>query len=100
MRLISRVQCTPKNKRFNLREKLAKKDTNVKDDPYETPIFTYNKEMDQLMEVNIISSKVEEDNYEIYPYGRMTESNDEEKTTMLETPCPKDVMTNEEEEGT
>jgi hypothetical protein len=82
-----------------LEKNWPKNDSNVKDDPYESPIFTYNKEMDQLMEVNIISNKVEEENYEIYPYGRMMESDDEAKTIVLETPCPKDVMPNEEEEG-
>jgi hypothetical protein len=52
------------------------------------------------MEVNMISSKVEEENYATYPYGIMTMSDDEEKNTVLETPCPKDVVTDEKEEGT
>jgi hypothetical protein len=43
---ISRAQ---KNKRFNFRKKWPRSDLNVEDDPYETPIFTYNKEMDQLV---------------------------------------------------
>ncbi len=48
----------------------------------------------------MISSKVEEENYATYPYGIMTMSDDEEKNTVLETPCPKDVVTDEKEEGT
>jgi hypothetical protein len=36
-----------------------RKDANVEDDPYEAPIFAYSKEMDQLMEVNIINNEVE-----------------------------------------
>ncbi len=43
-----------------LEKKWPKDNSNVKDDPYEAPIFAY-KEMDQLMEANIISSKVEEE---------------------------------------
>jgi hypothetical protein len=30
----------------------------------------------------------------------MTESSDEEKNVVLETPCTKDVVTDDEEEGT
>jgi len=36
--------------------KWPKNDSNAKDYPYETPIFVYGKEMDQLVEANIISS--------------------------------------------
>jgi hypothetical protein len=54
MQLPIGVQCAQKNKRFNFF-----KDANVKDDPYEAPIFAYSKEMDQLVEVNIINNEVE-----------------------------------------
>ncbi len=51
---------------------------NVEDDPYETPIFAYNKEMDQLAEANTISNEVKED-FVACPYGGMMKSNDEEE---------------------
>jgi hypothetical protein len=45
---------------------------NAKDDPYEAPIFAYSKEMDQLVEANIISSEVEEEDSIACPNGGMT----------------------------
>jgi hypothetical protein len=41
---------------------------------------------------------VEEDS--TCPDGEMRKLDDKEKNMMLDTPCPKDVVTNEEEEGT
>jgi hypothetical protein len=67
---------------------------------YETPIFIYSKEMDQLIEAITISNKVEEGDYETCPYGKMMESNDEEENIVHKTPCLKDVVMDEEEEGT
>lgn len=55
--------------------------------------------MDQLIKANTISSKVEEGDYETCPYGRMMESNDEEESIVPKTPCLKDVVMDEEEEG-
>jgi hypothetical protein len=70
-----------------LEKNWPRNDTNIKDDPYEAPIFAYSREMDQLMEASTISSKVEEEDYETYPYGRMTELDDEEKNTMPKRCC-------------
>ncbi len=39
-----------------------KNDIDAKDDPYKTPTFAYNKEMDQLVVANTINNKVEEEN--------------------------------------
>jgi hypothetical protein len=52
--------------------------------------------MDQLMEANIISSKVEEEDSIMWLNGRMTESNDEEKTWCQKHHAPKDAMIDEE----
>ncbi len=52
---------------------------NVEDDPYETPIFVYNKEMDQLVEANTINNKVEEEDSTTCPYDGMMELDDEEE---------------------
>jgi hypothetical protein len=71
---------------------------NAKDDPYEALIFGYNKEMDQLVEANIISSEVEEEDFVACPDGGMTESNDEEESMVLEITCLEDTMMNFEEE--
>jgi hypothetical protein len=82
MQLPIGVQCAQKNKRFNFF-----KDANVKDDPYEAPIFAYSKEMDQLVEVNIINNEVEKKNYKTCMDGGMIESDDKEENTM-----PQDTM--------
>ncbi len=51
------------------------------------------------MEDNTISGEVEEEDCETCPNGRMAKLDDEEESTVLETPCPKDLVTDEEEEG-
>jgi hypothetical protein len=57
----------PKKISNSILEKIwPKNDTNVKDEPYEAPIFAYSREMDQLMEANTISNKVEEEDCETY----------------------------------
>jgi hypothetical protein len=56
----------------------ANANANEDDDPYEAPIFAYSKVMDQLVEVNIISNEVEEEDYKTCPNGGMTELDDEE----------------------
>ncbi len=71
---------------------------NVEDDPYEAPIFAYNKEMDQLVKANIISSGVEEEDSIPCPNGGLTESYDEEENMVLEITCLEDTMMNFEEE--
>jgi hypothetical protein len=45
-----------------LENKWPKNDTYAKDDPYETPTFTYNRETDQLMVANTINNEVEKEN--------------------------------------
>jgi hypothetical protein len=71
---------------------------NVEDDPYEAPIFAYIKEMDQLVEANIISSEVDEEDSIACPDGGMTKSHDEEECMVLEITCLEDTMMNFEEE--
>jgi len=83
-----------------LKKKWPRNDSNVKDDPYEAILFAYNKKMDQLHEANTISNKVKEEDSKTCLDGKMTKLDEEEKNTMLKTPCPKDVMTDEEEEST
>ncbi len=63
---------------------MPRNNVDVKDNPYKTPILTYNMEMDHLVEVNIISNKVEEEDCETCPNGEMMESDDEKKTL-----CPR-----------
>jgi len=66
---------------------LAKKQLNANDDLYEALILVY-KEMDLLMEVNKISSEVEEEHFETCLDGGMSKSNDKEKNMVLETLSP------------
>jgi len=63
----------PKKHNIILEKKWPKDNSNVKDDPCESPIFAYKKEMDQLMEANIISSKVEEEDSTTCPNGKTME---------------------------
>jgi hypothetical protein len=51
------------------------------------------------VEANTISSEVEEEDYETCPNGKMMKLNDEEESTMFKRPCPKNLVTYEEEEG-
>jgi len=55
----------------------ANANANEDDDPYEAPIFVYNRVMDQLVEVNIISNEVEEEDCKTCPNGGMMELDDE-----------------------
>ncbi len=55
--------------------------------------------MNQLVEVNIINNEVEKEDYKTCPNGGMIESDDKEENMMPKTPCPKDVLTDEEKEG-
>jgi hypothetical protein len=45
-----------------LEKRWPRNDTDVKDDPYETPTLVYNREMNQLVVANIINSEVEKEN--------------------------------------
>ncbi len=74
--------------------------SNVEDNPYEAPTLTYNKEMDQLVEANIITNEVEEeeDSTTCADVG-MTESDDEEESTMPKPQSLEENMTNEEEDN-
>jgi hypothetical protein len=51
------------------------------------------------VEANTINNKVKEEDSTTYLDGKMIELNEEEESMVLKTPCPKDVMTDEEEEG-
>jgi hypothetical protein len=64
-------------KMINFFFKWPKIELNVKENPYEAPTFAYNREMDQLLEANIITNKVEED-FITCEDVKMTKSNDEE----------------------
>jgi len=55
-----------------LKKRWPRNNTDAEDDPYETPTFAYDREMDQLMVTNTFNRKVEKDN--------ITRSNDEEKS--------------------
>jgi hypothetical protein len=83
----------------NLKKNWPKNDGDAKDDPYEALVLAYNKEMDKLVEAVTISNKVEKEDCETCPDGEMMELDDEEESMMFETPCPEDVVTDEEEEG-
>ncbi len=72
---------------------------NAKVDPYESPILAYNREIDPLMEVNTIGSEVDEEDSATCPNGKMMESDDEEESVVLKTPCLENTMTNSKEEG-
>jgi len=56
--------------------------------------------MDWLVEANINSSKVKEEDYETCPNGKMTKLDDKEESIVPKTPCPKDVAMDEKEEST
>jgi hypothetical protein len=62
------------------KKKWPKNESNAKDDPYETLAFAYNKEMDQLVEANTITSKVEEEDSTTCIDAKMTELDHKEKT--------------------
>ncbi len=79
-----------------LENKWPRNDSNVKDDPYKALVFTYSRELDQLVEANTISNEVEEEDFVVCPNGEMTESNDKKESSVPNTPYPKDVMSNEE----
>jgi hypothetical protein len=72
----------------------------TEDDLYEALVLAYSREMDQLMEANTISSKVEHDDFATFSNDRMTKSNDEEENMVLRTPSPKNAMMGDEEEST
>jgi hypothetical protein len=72
---------------------------NAKDDPYEAPILAYNREIDQLMEANTISSEVDEEDFATCPNGEMMESYDKKESMVLKTPCLENTMTDSKEEG-
>jgi hypothetical protein len=97
VRLLARVQCAQKINDSILKKNWPKNDANAKDDPHEALVVAYNREMDQLMEANTISSEVEEEDCETCPNGGMTKSDDEEENIVLETPCPKNIVMDEEE---
>ncbi len=72
-----------------MEKKWPKDESNAKDDPYEALVLAYNMEMDQLVEVNKITSEVEEDDFATCMDERRMESNDEKKNTMARTPSLK-----------
>jgi hypothetical protein len=90
MRLSFGISNIQENKRFNPKKKMANKQYYAEVDPYETPTFAYNREMDQLVVTNTFNRKVEEEN--------ITRPNDEEKSEGPKTTHPKDMTTNLDEE--
>ncbi len=54
--------------------------------------------MNQLVEANTINNQVKQEDSTTCLDGKMIELDEEKERTVLETPCPKDAMTNEEEE--
>jgi hypothetical protein len=72
-----------------LKKRWPRNNIDAEDDPYETPTFVYDREMDQLMVTNTFNRKVEKDN--------ITRSNDEEKNERQKTTHPRDMMTNLDE---
>ncbi len=79
----------PKNiSNLILEKNWPRNDLYANDDLYEALILVYNKEMDLLMEVNKISSEVEEEHFETCLDGGMSKSNDKEKNMVLETLSP------------
>jgi len=52
------------------------------------------------VEVNTINSKVKEEDYETCPNGKMKKLDDKEENTVPKTLRPKDVLMDEEEDGT
>jgi hypothetical protein len=56
--------------------------------------------MNRLVEANIISGKVKEEDYETCPNGKMTKFDDKEENIVPKTLCLEDVVMDEEEEGT
>jgi hypothetical protein len=89
----------PKKKNLVQKKKWSRKYLNAKDDPYEALIFAYNKEMDQLVEANMISSEVEEEDFIACLDDGMTESDDEEENMVLKITCLLNTMMNFEEEN-
>jgi len=65
------------------------------------PTLVYNRGMDQLVAVNIISNKVEKEDSTTCLKGKMIELDDIKESKMLETTCPKDTIMDlrEEEEN-
>jgi hypothetical protein len=55
-----------------LKNNWPRNDVDTKDDPHEALILVYNREMDQLVEANTISSKVKEEDCETCLDGGMT----------------------------
>jgi len=82
-----------------LEKKWRRNESNAKDDPYETLAFAYIKEMDQLVEANTITNKVEEEDSIICVDAKMMKLDHKEKNTMPKTQNPKKNMTNEKKEG-
>ncbi len=90
-----------KKKKSIEKKNWPRNNADAKDDPYETLILAYSKEMDQLVEVNIIRNEVDENDYDTCPNGRMTKKktwcprhhaqvmDEEEECTKLTTPRTK-----------
>lgn len=89
MQLLVGIPSGQKNKRFNIGKKWSRNNSNAKDDPYETQVLAYSKELNQLVEANTIISEVEEDDFVVCVDERRTKLDDEEESTMPKTPRPK-----------
>ncbi len=67
-----------------LEKKWPRNESYVEDNPYEAPTFTYNNEMDQLVETNTITNEVEDEDSIACADARMTKLDDEEESMMPE----------------
>jgi hypothetical protein len=82
-----------------LEKKWPINDLDVENDPYEALVLACSTEMDQLVEANTISNKVEEEASVVCPNGGMMELNDKKESVVPKTPCLEDAMLNAKEEG-
>ncbi len=82
-----------------LEKKWPRNESYVEDNPYEAPTFTYNNEMDQLVETNTITNEVEDEDSIACADARMTKLDDEEESMMPEPWSLEKKMTIEEEEN-
>jgi hypothetical protein len=60
------------------KKKMAKNNSDVEEYPYGASILAYNREMDQLVEIDTITCEVEEDDSKACAYEGKMESDDEE----------------------
>ncbi len=90
----------PQKKNNSILEKRwPRNELDEKDDPYVALTIASNKEMDQLVEANTITSKVEKEDFTTCTNVGMTELDDEEDNMIPEPQSPEENMIDEEEES-